>query len=203
VSQQDVWMMSDSKATLRVIALVVHPLAAIVLLLLFFKTWGMTVLCVVPGVLIGCGSVAARPGRPVTLYAAFGVLMGYAFWMGASAVSQGAIVAFVPILLLVAGALWLLQQPSWPSAIFAGVVVLLCLGLALLEYRQHPEFMEYDPELIRRSALTSFVVLSLGLVYLALGFAEASLQAPRKAKRATRRVKRPRTGRSDLTSQAE
>ena len=76
-----------------------------------------------------------------------------------------------------------------PAALFTSVVVLLCLGLAALQYRYRYEAVDFDPEFIRRSALTSLVVLSLGLVYLGLGFAEASLREPHKGKR---RVKRPR-----------
>src|SRR5438876_8573482 len=71
--------MDDLKATLRIVGLVLHVLAAAVLVLLFLKTGGMTVFCVVAGALIGCASVPVRPGRPITVYTAFGLLMGYAF----------------------------------------------------------------------------------------------------------------------------
>jgi hypothetical protein len=181
--------MSNRKTIFITIALAVHLLAAIALVLLFLKTGGMTVFCVVAGALIGCASVAARPGRAVTMYVAFGMLMGYAFWMGASAISQRAFLELVVLLLLVGGVVWLLQDPRWPSALFSGVVVLLCLGLAVLQYTRR-EFSEYDPELVRRSVLTSYVVLGLGLVYLGLGLAETALQKAHKARRLVRRAKR-------------
>jgi hypothetical protein len=182
----------NNKAIFQVVALGVHLLAAAVLVLLFLQTGGMTVFCVVAGALIGCASVPARPGRPVTLYVAFGVLMGYAFWMAVSAVNQRAVLSLVPVVLLVAGAVWLLEAPRWPAALFTGVAVLLSLGLAVLQYRQRHD-TDYDPEYVRHSAVTSLVVLSLGLVYLGLGSAEAMWREPRKAKRGGRRVARRRT----------
>jgi hypothetical protein len=184
--------MSHLKATYKAIAIGTHVLAAIALVLLFLKTGGMTLFCVVPGVLIGCASVAARPGRPVTLYAAFGVLMGYAFWMAVSAVNQHDVLSLVPVALVVVGAAWLLQTPRWPSALFTAVAVLLSLGLAVLQYRHRHDVGGFDPEQVRRGALTSLVVLALGLVYLGLGFAEATLQEPRQRPRAVRRRERPR-----------
>jgi hypothetical protein len=75
--------------------------------------------------------------------------------------------------------------------------VLLLTGLAAIQYRQRPELLEYDPEWVRRSALTSFGVLSLGTVYLVLGFAEASLLKPRKAKRKVRRLKQQPSGEAE------
>lgn len=185
--------MSNTKATLRAIAIGVHVLATITLVLLFLQTGGMTGFCVVAGVLIGCVSVPARPGQPVTLYVAFGVLMGYAFWTGASAVNQRDLLALVPVLLLAAGAAWLLQAPSWPSVLFTGSAVLLSLVLAVFQYRHRNDPHDFDPEHIRRSAVTAIVVLTLGLVYLGLGFAEAMMQESRKAKRKVRRAVRSRT----------
>jgi hypothetical protein len=181
--------MSNTKTALLIAAIVVHILAAVALVILFFKTGGMTVFCVVAGTLIGGLSVAARPGRPITLYIAFGVLMGYVFWMGASAISQSAFLELLILVLLAAGAVWFLQDPRWPAALCTAVLALLLIGLAAVQFRQALQFIEYDPELIRRSALTSLVVLAIGLMYVGLGFAEASLQGPPKAKRARRRMK--------------
>src|SRR5438132_10376767 len=103
--------MNDLKRALPIIGYVFHGVTALALVLLFLKTGGMTVFCVVAGALIGCASVAVRPGRPVTLYVAFGLLMGYSFWMGASAISQQSYLLLVFLLVLAGGALWLLEQP--------------------------------------------------------------------------------------------
>ena len=51
--------MNDLKSMIRTIGLFFHAVAATGLLLLFLKTRGMTVFCVVAGGLIGCASVAA------------------------------------------------------------------------------------------------------------------------------------------------
>ena len=180
---------SDIKATVFAIALAMHVVAAIALVLLFFQTRGMTVLCIGAAALIGCGAVPARPGRPVTLYITFGMLMGYAFWLAISAISQREFLGMVIVLLLVIGALWLLQDPRWPATVYCGVVFLLCLGMAGWQYRNRHD-LEYEPELVRKSALTSLVILGVAVVYLVLGFTEAALQEPLKAKRVTRRKKR-------------
>jgi hypothetical protein len=180
--------MSDTKATLRVLALVIHVLAAITLVVLFFQTWGMTVFCVVAGALIGCASVPARPGQPITLYTAFGLLTGFAAWMCVNAVNQGVFWLLVPVLLLAIGAAWLLQDPGWPPVLFTTVLVLVGLALAVLQYRHRNDPSDYEPELLRRTALTSFVMLSLGLVYLVLGFAEASVRKSAKTTRGRRRA---------------
>jgi hypothetical protein len=178
--------MSDLKATLRIIGLVLHVLAAGVLVILFLKTGSMTVFCIVAGVLIGCASVPARPGRPITVYATFGFLMGYAFWMGASAISQGNFLLLLLLLVLAGGAVWLLQQSRWPAALFTAIMVLFLLGLATVQYR-HADQSDYDPTLVRHSALTTLVVLGLALVYTGLGCAEFSFLEAAKLKRPPRR----------------
>lgn len=182
--------MSDSKTVLRAVGIGLHCLAAGALVLLVFQTRAMAVFCTVGGVLIGAASVPAVRGRPITLYAAFAVLMGYCFWALASAVSQRDLLSIVPLLLLAAAGVWLLKDPGLPSVIVCGVAILLTLGLAVLGYRWAREAAEYDPELIRRSAITTFGFLTLGLAYAGIGFAEASLEDGRKPVRAVRKKKR-------------
>jgi len=67
--------------------------------------------------------------------------------------------------------------------LFTGLAVLFLLGLAGSHYYEHRRDPDYDVAHLRRSALTTYVVLTVGLVYLVLGFAEASLQETPKRKR--------------------
>jgi hypothetical protein len=180
--------MNNPQATLRMVALAVHGLAVVAVVLLFLKTSGMTVFCVVPGALIGCACVAAQPGRQITVYAAFGFLMGFVFWDCASIVNQKAFLVLIVVALIAAGAVWFLRSPTWPAVLFTAIAVLLRLAIAASTYR-HRFDTEYDPNYILRSVLTVAVVLSLGLVYLGLGFAETVVQ--KSSKRKGRRV-RPR-----------
>jgi hypothetical protein len=173
-------VMGSRKAKFQIAGLIVHLISAIALLLAFREAGGMVAFCVVSGALIGCGAVPARPGRPVTLYAAFGLLVGFAFWLFVSAVNQREFLVVIPAALLATGAVWLLQEPGWPPVLFTGVVALLCLGLVGLQYQHRYDLDGLDPETARRNALTTLVVLTVGLVYLALGFAEASLRKARK-----------------------
>lgn len=183
--------MNEGKKIFLAVTLGIHVMATLALVLLYFKTGIMTGFCVVAGALIGCVSVPARPGRPVSQYVAFGVLMGYVFWMGVSAVNQRDFLILVPVVLLAAGAAWWLQAPREPATVFTGIVVLLFLGLAVLQYQQPHHAGGFDPDRVRRSGVTSLGILGIGLVYLALGTAEALMRQPRKTKRARRRVMRP------------
>jgi hypothetical protein len=188
--------MNNRKEILRAVAVAVHVLAAAAFVLLYLKTGGMTVICLVSAVLIACASVPARPGRPVTHYMAFGVLTGYAFWVCVAAVHRRDFLSLVPAVLLIAGAAWWLQAPCWPATLFAGTAVVVSLGLAVLQY-QYPLEPGFDPQRVRRAAITSLGILSVGLVYLGLGTVEAMWRAPRKAKRIGRRGKRPEVEQSE------
>ncbi len=170
-----------------------HCVAAGVLVLMLVKLTNMTAICVIPAALIGCASVPAVRGRPVNLYVGFGLLMGLSFWMLLSAVNERAFLALFPMLLLAAGAVWLLQQPSWPSLIFTGVAIVLSLGLAMMMYHQDPDFLDSLPDRARKSALTSFGVLFLAASYSGLGFAENYFrELDRSARSRRRKRRRPR-----------
>ena len=182
--------MSVSKATFRWIAIVLGIIGAALLVLLMIKMPGMALFCVVPGALIGCACVPTLPGRPITLYVAFGIFMGYVFWLCASIVNQGAWLALLPVLLLATGAVWLLQLPSWPSAIFTVVAGLFSLGLAVVLYATRHQVIAEDPEQVRMSALVSITMLALGLAFSGLGFAEALATKPRFKKKKKRRIER-------------
>ncbi|HWE37990.1 MAG TPA: hypothetical protein VG406_15575 [Isosphaeraceae bacterium] len=192
--------MGDLLSKIRLAGWVVHALAAVVLVILVVNTGVMAGFCVVAGLLIGAAGVPTMPGRPIALYAAFGALMGYAFWMFVSALNLGNYLTLVPALLVVAGAAWLLRDPGWPPAIFTGVVVLACLGLNAVIYANRFDVEDVDSADIVRSVATSTVVLLVGLVYGALGLAEAMiLKAQRaKAKAKTRRAIRTPTELPDL-----
>lgn len=179
--------MSDLLSKVRLAGWVTHALAAVVLIALIATTGGMAVFCVVGGLLIGAAAVPTMPGRPITLYAAFGALMGYAFWMFVSAVNQGQYLALVPTLLVVAGAAWLVHDPGVPPAIFTGVVVLVCLGLNAVIYANRFDNVEVDSDIIVRTVRASTIVLLVGLVEGALGFTEAMLvKAQRKKAKAAK-----------------
>jgi hypothetical protein len=175
--------MSNLKASLFAAALIVHVLAAVAIALAFLETRAMTGFCVISGALIACGGAAAEPGRPITLYAAFGTLMGYAFWLAVSTINHRAFLYVIPVVLLAIGAVWVLQNPSWPSVLFGGVTAVLCLALTGLEFQHRFDADRADPDSIRRSALTTLVVLTIGLVYLAVSFGEVSLRKTRRKPR--------------------
>jgi hypothetical protein len=156
--------MGDLLSKIRLAGWAFHALAAVTLILLVVNTGVMAGFCVVAGLLIGAAGVPTMPGRPMALYAAFGALMGYAFWMFVSAVNTGNYLSLVPALLVVAGAAWLLREPGWPPAIFTGVVVLVCLGLNAAVYANRFDVEDVDSDHIVRSVRTSTIVLLVGLV---------------------------------------
>src|SRR5262249_59518329 len=112
--------------------------------------------------------------------------------MGVSAVNQADFLRLVLVVLLAVGAVWLLQSPSWPAAVFTGVMVLLSPGVADLQYRHRDDWGAFDPDQVRRGAITAFGVLSVGLVYLGLGFADVLVRQSQKGKRGVRRRARAR-----------
>lgn len=177
----------EARSVFGIVAVSVHVLAAAALaVLVILPTRPMALFCIVPGALSGCAAVAALRDRPVTLYVAFGVLMGYVFWQVASAVNQGQYLDLIVACLLAAGAAWLLYSPDLPAVLFTGILVVLLAALTLAFYHQRNDWD--DPERIRRSAINGIVVLGTGLVYVSLGFYEASLR--RKEARARRRRRR-------------
>ena len=180
--------MANSKQRIRVAAMAAHAVALGVVVFLFTQTRTMTAFCVIASLLIGCGGIGSVPGRPISAYAAFGSLMGYAFWISVSAINQRAFLALIPAILLVIGIVWFLQQPAWPSVIFTIIVTSLLLIMAISEYRYPYDVDGWEPDQVRRSALTAIGVLGLGLMYLGFGFAECRLAPPRKSKQR----KRPR-----------
>lgn len=185
--------MSKLKTNFRIASIAVYVLAAIALGLTFRETRAMTGFCVISAVLIGCASVPARPARPVTLYGAFGLLVGHAFWLFVSGINQGFYLSLIPAVLMAVGAVWMMQNPAWPSVIFLAVVDVLHLAIAAIQYQFRYDAEHSDPETIRRSVLTSVVVLVSGLAFLAVGFTEELLRKKAKAQRASRPATRPRT----------
>ena len=147
----------------------------------------MTLFCLIPGALIGCASVAAARGRPIPLYCAFGLLMGFTFWMGVSSVNQSDFLGLIFLLVLAGGVVWSLQQPGWPSVAFTTVITLLLLGMVILQYRNRHLLIGVDANMVRRTLVTALGVLAVGLLYLGVGFAEVLVQQGRKRKRLKRR----------------
>lgn len=99
-----------------------------------------------------------------------------------SAVNRGADLMVVPTALVGVGAAWLVHSPDRPSALFTATAALVCIILAGLSYQYRHEFVQEDAETIRHTALTTVVVLAIGLGYLALGFTEIKLRPRRKKK---------------------
>jgi len=160
-----------------------HFVAVGLITLMSVKLTAMTLTSIIPAILIACASVPAAPGKPISAYIGFGLLIGLCFWMTWSAVNQREWLAIFPALLLVSGAVWLLQMPGWPSFIFSGVTVLLCLGLAIVMYFQGPDFDDPVPDRARQSAMTTFGILFLGAAYTGLGFIEGLLREPQPGAR--------------------
>ena len=175
--------MRIDKTQFRWMTWAAHGVAIVGVVLLFLQTRGMTVFCTVAAVLIGCGSVSSVPGRSISTYAAFGSLMGYAFWISVSAINQGEFVSLVPAVLLIIGCAWFLQETRWPSFVFAICVALLLLVMAIASYRNPYDVDGWEPDAVRRSALTAIGVVSLGVMYLCLSFSEGMLAVTRKPKR--------------------
>jgi hypothetical protein len=183
--------MSDLAQKIRLAIWIVHGAVALALVILFGKTGAMAGWCIVPGVLIACASAAAIPGRSITCYAAFGALMGVAFWLGVSAINAGQYLELIPSLLLLTGVAWFLRDPRWASFIFTSVVIALCLGLTRLVYSARFEHPTSDVEHVVRSVITSVVILVVGWVYLGVGFLEVKLGQARRKKRKSRAIRTP------------
>jgi hypothetical protein len=183
---------SSCLAVVQVLAIVMHVLAAAVLVVLAaLPTRPMALFCLVPGVLTGCVIPAVLRNRPVTLYAAFGVLMGYAFWDLASSINQGHFLDLLAVCILAASTAWLLQQPSWPPLLLTEIMGSLLIGFNLLAYSQRFDWTE--PEYIARSTGTALGILCTGMLYGALGFWEASLRGlPPKPRENRSRKRRKR-----------
>jgi membrane-bound ClpP family serine protease len=182
--------MHNTRLIFLLISIALHCVAVIILAVLLYATGMMAVFCIVPALLVGCASVPALPGRPANLYAAFGLLIGFSFWNLVSAVNQRDWLAIMLVLLVVIGSVWLLRDSSWPSAGFAGVAILLCLGLGLFMLTRKPDFDDPVPDRARRSGLTAIGILLLASGYAGTGFAEVLVRkAAKKAKK--KKMRRP------------
>jgi hypothetical protein len=167
-----------------------HCLAVVVIGILFYATGAMTGWCVFPAALIGCASVPAVPGRPIPLYAGFGLFMGLSFWTLISGLKQLDVLVVLLALVMTAGSAWLLRAPSWPAAGFTGAAVLLSLALSIVMLAQRPDWDDLLPDRARRSAITVIGVVSLASAYAGVGFAEIVVRDWRAAARKLRKKKR-------------
>jgi hypothetical protein len=183
--------MQDFLAKFRVGTWIVHGLMAMVLLVLFAKFRMMAGWCIFPGLLIACGSTAALPGRPLTLYAAFGALLGISFWWAVSAINQGGYLELIPVLMVVVGASWLLHETDWPSAIFTIAAIALELGLVALVYANRHDILDVEPEHVMKSLATRTVMLLVGATYTIVGFAEVLLLEKARWMKKSRAVRTP------------
>jgi hypothetical protein len=182
--------MQHRQAVLLAITVGLHCVAVILAAALLYLTRGMTAFCIVPAALVACVSAATVSGKPINLYIAFGLFVGFGFWVVVSAVNQRDWLSLLPPVLLVAGGVWLLQAPSWPSLTFSGVAILLCLGLAMLMFSKRPDFADPVPDRARKSALTTFGILLLASSYASVGFAETLVARAGATSRAKRKKKR-------------
>jgi hypothetical protein len=183
--------MSRTRNPFLLISLPLHAAAAIALLLLIRETRAMAGVWIVTGVLIACAAVPTQPGRPITLYAAFGAFLAYAFWLAVSAINQGQYIEVLPAVLIGIGAAWLLQSPEWPAVLFAGAAAGLCLvGIGVVYYRRY-DFPQWDLDTLRRTLLTTYVFLGIGVCYLIHGWMEIKLQ-PRRKKMKRMVIRTPR-----------
>src|SRR5262245_47045242 len=124
--------MDDMPVILRYVALVLHGLAACVLIGLLSLTGVVTAFCVVPAVLAAVAASAVVRERPISLYAAFGLLIGHSVGIVVSAVVLRNFIVLVPMLILVAGAVWLLISTNWPLVIVSAGAILPVVAVAVL-----------------------------------------------------------------------
>ena len=183
--------MADLVARFRVATWLIHGVVVITLIVLLLQNRAIAGWCIFPGLLIACASVAASPGRPLTLYGAFGALMGLSFYLGVSSIYSGDYLGLVPVLLLIVGVSWFLREPAWPSFVFSVVAVSLALGLMALLYHNRFELSDENPEFTVRFVRTSVVMLVVGTVYLAVGFAEVTLVKTRRKKKRSTAIRTP------------
>ncbi len=175
--------MSVTRNPFFLISLPLHAAAAIALLILIRETKAMAAVWIITGVLIGCAAVAAQPGRPITLYAAFGAFLAYAFWIAVSAINQGQYIEVLPALFIAIGAVWLLQSPEWPAVLFTAAAAMLFLVAVGFVYYRRYDFPQWDFDTLRRTLLTTYVFLGTGLCYLIHGWLEIKFRPRRKKKK--------------------
>src|SRR5262245_37256969 len=102
---------NDAAAILRFLALILHGVAGCAALGLVSMTGAMAVVCLVIAVLTGCATAAALRGRPITLYVAFGLVIGHSCWVLISAVSRGNPLWLITMLPAAVTVVWLLTAP--------------------------------------------------------------------------------------------
>ena len=113
--------------------------------------------------------------------------MGYAFWIGVSAIHQREYLVLIPAVLLITGCVWFLQELRWPSFLFAASLAVWMLVTAVTSYRNPYDIDGWEPDEVRRSAVTAVGFVSVGLMYLVVAFTEGLLVDSRKPKRKRRR----------------
>jgi hypothetical protein len=97
----------------------------------------------------------------------------------------------LPALLLLARISWFFREPAWPSFLFTAVVDALCLALMALVHAHRFDVPESDPETIVRVVTTSVVMLVVGAIFLAVGFAEVKLVKASRKKKKSRAIRTP------------
>ena len=181
--------MSDPLKAIRIASWVALGAAVLASLLLIREVGVLAGMCLVVGAMIGAGSASSVPGRPKSLYAMFGAVMGYTFWLAISLLRRGDVLSLVLAAMLVVGVSWMLRKPSWASAIFTWASLALALIAVYFGYRNRYNIPDADPNEVAHSSLTAVVFLGIGLVESAIGLAEAMLgKKSRKTKKAAARA---------------
>ena len=182
--------MADLLDRFRVATWGLHGVVAVVLVVLLAKTGVMAGWCIFPGLLIACAGASASPGQPLTVYSAFGALMGFSFWEAVGEIHSGHYLELIPALLLLVGASWFLREPEWPSFLFSVVMVALWLALLAWIWDRRFELADTDPDDAIKKVRTSVVVLVVGMAYLAAGLAQVKLGRSRRKKK-SRAIRTP------------
>ena len=183
--------MSHQFGPLRVAGICLHVLTVAVVLVNYQRA--MLIFCLVVAGLIAPGSRAAVPGRPLTLYIAFGLLMGYVFWMGVSALNQQYWFLLILVLITAIGAAWVLQHPGVPSLIYTEIAILVSIAIAIQLFRAKPDFSDPVPDRERQTGITMMIMLVIGMLYTALGVTEALEGQSRPTRSKKPRARRVRT----------
>jgi hypothetical protein len=168
---------------------VAHVISAVAVGILTMQYPGPMIPVVVVGALISAASLSAIEHRIASLYVAFGLALGPAFWMVVSDVRMRFYLGTLPPILLVGAVAAALQRPGWIPAVFSAVAVvtMLLMNRDAYVHRFDNDFFEADH--VVRAVVIISTLISLSLLELLCGVAIHEIPAPKaKRKKKAKRV---------------
>lgn|GEM_PF-3725502 len=166
----------------------------------------MLAACLAVSSLIAPACWAAVRGRPVCLYIAFALVMGFCFWAGIGALYRQNWYLLILTFLLVVGSAVTLQFPGWPSLIFSSAAIFITLGISFLAVQEKPDYDDPQAQQAHKAVISVMIILSIGWVYSILGVVEHVLtkQQSRLAKKAKKtKAKKNKTRAQSEVTEAE